>query len=69
MAGTSFDRITRLSDADEGELVRYFRMSVQLLRQLAEMPVSDPALRTTAEKAWCRVNRDVIDAEAQLRLG
>ena len=69
MANAPFERITRLCDVDEGELVRYFRMSVQLLRQLSEMPVGDPALRATAEKAMRRVNRDVIDAEAQLRLG
>ncbi len=69
MAQAPFERITRLCDVDEGELVRYFRMSVQLLRQLAEMPANDPALRATAEQARYRVNRDVIDAEAQLRLG
>ena len=69
MAQAPFERITQLCDVDEGELVRYFRMSVQLLRQLAEMPVNDPALRATAEQARRRINRDVIDAEAQLRLG
>jgi superfamily II RNA helicase len=69
MANAPFEKITRLSDVDEGELVRYFRMSVQMLRQLAEIPMSDPRLRATADKAMRRVNRDVIDAEAQLRLG
>ena len=44
-------------------------MTVQLLRQLTEAPAADEALRATARKAWHRVNRDVIDAEAQLRLG
>ena len=69
MSNAPFTRITKLADADEGELVRYFRMAVQLLRQLAELPVADAALRATAEKAFRRINRDVIDAEAQLRLG
>ncbi len=69
MGTAPFDRITRLCDVDEGEIVRYFRMAVQLLRQLAEMPAGDAALRAAAEKAMRRINRDVIDAEAQLRLG
>ncbi|MBI4343482.1 MAG: DEAD/DEAH box helicase [Candidatus Omnitrophica bacterium] len=66
---TPFSRLTRLVDADEGELVRYFRMTVQLLRQLMEAPGASEALRATAEKAMVRINRDVVDAEAQLRLG
>lgn len=69
MSRAPFDRITRLCDADEGEIVRYFRMTVQLLRQLAESPAGDASLRASAEKAFRRINRDVIDAEAQLRMG
>ena len=74
MANAPFDRLGKFCDVDEGELVRYFRMTVQLLRQLAEMPVpalekGGPGLRATAEKAMRRINRDVIDAEAQLRMG
>ena len=69
MANAPFDRLTKLCDVDEGEIVRYFRMTVQLLRQLCESPVSDAPLRVTAEKAMRRINRDVVDAEAQLRLG
>ena len=64
-----FDRLSKLCDVDEGEIVRYFRMTVQLLRQLWESPAGDARLRATAEKALRRINRDVIDAEAQLRLG
>jgi superfamily II RNA helicase len=69
MTNAPFERITKLCDVDEGEIVRYFRMTVQLLRQLAETPAGDARLRATAEKAMRRINRDVIDAEAQLRLG
>jgi len=69
MAKQPFEEITKLCEVDEGEIVRYFRMSVQLLRQLAEMPAADPRLRGTAEKAFRRINRDLIDAEAQLRMG
>ncbi len=69
MSNAPFERLTKLCDVDEGEIVRYFRMTVQLLRQLSETPAGDDTLRTTAQKALRRINRDVIDAEAQLRLG
>jgi superfamily II RNA helicase len=69
MAQAPFERVTRLAGVDDGELVRYFRMAVQLLRQLADTPAAEPALRATAARALPRLNRDVVDAEAQLRLG
>jgi len=69
MSNAPFDKLLTLSDVDEGEIVRYFRMAVQLLRQLAEAPAADARLQATAEKAWRRINRDVVDAEAQLRMG
>jgi len=69
MQNAPFAALIKYSDADEGEIVRYFRMAVQLLRQLMEAPGSDELLRANAEKALRRINRDVVDAEAQLRLG
>ncbi|HEX9779930.1 MAG TPA: DEAD/DEAH box helicase [bacterium] len=66
---TPFPQLSKFTDVDEGELVRYFRMTVQLLRQLIETPAGDPALRATAAAALSRINRDVVDAEAQLRMG
>ena len=69
MHKTPFTRLTRLADADEGELVRYFRMTVQLLRQLIDAPATEEPLRRKARTALERVNRDVVDAEQQLRLG
>jgi superfamily II RNA helicase len=64
-----FVRLGRLSEVDDGEIVRYFRMTVQLLRQLIEAPSSDANLKRKARVALGRINRDVIDAEQQLRLG
>jgi len=69
MSRAPFDRLATLCPLDEGEIVRYFRMSVQLLRQLSESPAADPTLQANAHKALRRINRDLIDAEAQLRLG
>lgn len=69
MSQAPFEQLTKLCDVDEGEIVRYFRMTVQLLRQLWESPAADDTLKASAEKAFRRINRGVIDAEAQLRLG
>ena len=69
MQKTPFNRLMQLADADEGELVRYFRMTIQLLRQLREAPTAEPHLCEMAGRAIARINRDVVDAEAQLRLG
>ena len=68
MHGAEFSKLTKLTEVDEGEIVRYFRMAVQLLRQLMEAPKGEESLRRTAERALVRINRDVIDAEAQLRV-
>ncbi len=67
--GAAFARLTKLCEVDEGEIVRYFRMTVQLLRQLLDSPAADAALRRKAQGALARINRDVVDAEQQLRLG
>lgn len=69
MQGSPFYQLTKYCDVDEGEIVRYFRMSVQLLRQLSESPESNLQLSQSARKAMQRINRDVIDAEIQLRMG
>jgi superfamily II RNA helicase len=64
-----FAKLSRLCEVDDGEIVRYFRMTVQLLRQLTEAPSSDANLKRKARIALNRINRDVVDAEQQLRLG
>jgi len=67
--GGVFAKLTKLCEVDEGEIVRYFRMTVQLLRQLSEAPAAEAGLRRKAQQALPRINRDVVDAEQQLRLG
>ena len=66
---TPFAKIARLCEVDEGEIVRYFRMAIQLLRQLREAPGVAPHVAAHAGRALERINRDVVDAEAQLRMG
>ena len=67
--GQPFDKVVQLGGVDEGELVRYFRMAIQLLRQLSRAPVVVERLRLAAGAGLARINRDVVDAEQQLRRG
>ncbi|MFH1458434.1 MAG: DEAD/DEAH box helicase [Candidatus Omnitrophota bacterium] len=67
LRGTSFDKILRFTDTDEGELVRYFRMSVQILREINSANIASPALREKIKETRRVINRDIVDAEKQLR--
>jgi superfamily II RNA helicase len=66
MNGADFNDILSFTDADEGELIRYFRMGVQILRELLEASNS-PELKSKIYKTMNLINRDIIDAENQLR--
>ncbi len=69
LRGTSFDKTLQFSDTDEGEVVRYFRMSVQILREIIDADVSSHILREKARETIRVINRDIVDAEKQLREG
>ncbi|MCM8763111.1 MAG: hypothetical protein NC829_01905, partial [Candidatus Omnitrophica bacterium] len=69
MRGASFDKILKFSDADEGELVRYLRMAIQILREIRENPTSSSELKQRISQTIRVINRDVVDAEKQLREG
>jgi len=66
MKNQDFYTITEELQVDEGEVIRYYRMSIQVLREMLETPVSD-TLKDKIKKAIQLVNRGVIDAEKQLR--
>ncbi|MCP5105996.1 MAG: hypothetical protein GY950_21610 [bacterium] len=51
---------------DEGELIRYYRMSLQVLREMLDTPASGE-LKGKVYRAIELINRGVIDAEEQLR--
>jgi superfamily II RNA helicase len=61
-----FDKILNCTDIDEGEIIRYFRMAVQILREILDTPAS-LRLKDKVKIAIGRINRDIIDAEKQLR--
>lgn len=67
--GSSWADLESYTGASDGDLVRFFRLTVQLLRNtLYALPEEDP-LRDKLRGAARRLNRDVVDAERQLRLG
>ncbi|MCK4993525.1 MAG: DEAD/DEAH box helicase [Candidatus Omnitrophica bacterium] len=55
--------------ADEGEIVRYFRMVIQILKQLRAIPFINPQFKDRINESLRMVNRDEVDAEKQLREG
>ncbi len=69
LRGTNFEKVVQITDTDEGEIVRYFRMSVQILREINEAKVASPILKDKIKETIRVINRDVVDAEKQLREG
>lgn len=67
MQGASFEHTLKQTNVDEGEIIRYFRMAVQLLREIHNAPVTSPLLKTNVRNAMEAINRDIVDAEKQLR--
>jgi superfamily II RNA helicase len=61
-----FAQVLKATDTDEGEVVRYFRMAIQILREISDTPIS-PALRDRIWNTIRLMNRDIVDAEKQLR--
>lgn len=66
MKGDTLQETLRSTDADEGGLIRNFRMAVQILRELLDCPVPSE-LRKKIHMTIDSINRDFIDAEKQLR--
>jgi len=69
LRGTNFAKMMQLTDTDEGEIVRYFRMSIQTLREINCAQVCSHLLKGKIKETIRVINRDIIDAEKQLREG
>jgi len=67
LKGGQFADAVQASRLDEGELVRFLRMIIQLLRQLAQAPHTSDKIRQSARTARDLIDRGVVDAERQLR--
>lgn len=66
MEQKSFDRLMENLQIDEGELIRYYRMSLQILREMLETPASEE-LKEKIRRAIQLINREVVDAEDLLK--
>jgi len=67
LRGTNFAKTLQFTDTDEGEVVRYFRMAMQILREINDAKVSSHILREKIRETIRVINRDIVDAEKQLR--
>ncbi len=65
--GENFERLNKYTDADPGEIVRYFRMVIQVMKDICEVPLISDIFREKLLSAIKKINRDEIDAERQLR--
>jgi superfamily II RNA helicase len=67
--GEDFAVLESMGSMQPGDIVRLFRMTIQVLRQTSHaIPAGDPAVPVLQE-AVLRLDRDVVDAKRQLELG
>jgi len=66
-SGASFSKISQHCTIDEGEIVRYFRMAIQVLKEISTSSTINDSLKKKISNCLKKVNRDVVNAENQLR--
>ncbi|MBD3182270.1 DEAD/DEAH box helicase [Candidatus Poribacteria bacterium] len=67
--GCDFEELVDYTDAPPGDLVRYFRLASDLLRQMRRVVERGDPLFSKIDICISKINRDVVDAERQLRVG
>ena len=67
--GAELDELGDLSNASPGDMVRVFRLTVQVLRQLRKAVRRDREFGERIAAAIELINRDAVDAKRQLELG
>ena len=67
LLGEDFNQILNLTSSDEGEIIRNFRMTHQVLRDMDQKIISD-SLRSKIRKAISVINRGIVNAEWQLKI-
>ncbi len=65
--GCEFEKLHDLIDLADGDLVRSIRLVIDLLRQMRRTTVDDKRLQGKLSRCIDKINRDVVDAERQLR--
>lgn len=64
--GNNFYKVTKGANVDEGEIVRYFRMSIQVFREMLSSHAISVPIKNKIANCLTRINRDVVDAKKQL---
>ena len=67
--GCDFDKLERYARVDAGDFVRTFRLVIDQLRQIRRAMGGHTALADKLNRCIGKINRDVVDAERQLRFG
>ncbi len=67
--GCPFDKLERYARVDAGDFVRTFRLVIDQLRQIRRAMSGHTALIDKLNRCIGKINRDVVDAERQLRIG
>ena len=67
--GCDFEQLERYARLDPGDFVRTFRLVIDQLRQLRRAMSGHGALIDKLDRCVQKINRDVVDAERQLRIG
>jgi len=67
--GATFEELRKLTNISDGDLVRNFRMALQLMRQVKTQVKADRDLPDRFAAAIKMMDRDEVDARRQLELG
>jgi superfamily II RNA helicase len=67
--GLDFSELENYTSSTPGDIVRTFRMAIQMMRQLGQTLSEGYPLRDRLSEAIVAMNRDVVDAKLQLELG
>ena len=67
--GCEFDQLEKYAHLDAGDFVRTFRLVIDQLRQIRRTMTGHAVLVDKLNRCIGKINRDVIDAERQLRIG
>ncbi|RKU20917.1 hypothetical protein C6503_05395 [Candidatus Poribacteria bacterium] len=67
--GCEFDKLEKYAHLDAGDFVRTFRLVIDQLRQIRRAMAGHTSLVDKLNRCIEKINRDVVDAERQLRIG
>ena len=67
--GCEFEELHKYADLADGDFVRSFRLVIDFLRQTRRAMAGHATLLDKLDQCITKINRDVVDAERQLRMG